>query len=66
MAIQLYNGNLHVYRELLFFCVRDAILFSAFPMGQVEIQDMEVNSVIEMILHIYSTIVIQLQTLPQM
>ncbi|CAC5416461.1 FU [Mytilus coruscus] len=33
-------------------------------MGKVEIQDMEVNSVIEMILHIYSTIVIQLQTMP--
>ncbi|XP_021342400.1 serine/threonine-protein kinase 36-like isoform X3 [Mizuhopecten yessoensis] len=34
-------------------------------MGKVEVQDMEINSVIEMILHVFSTIVIQLQTLPQ-
>ncbi|KAL5015967.1 hypothetical protein ScPMuIL_005556 [Solemya velum] len=33
-------------------------------MGKVEVADMEVNSVIEMVLHTLSTIVIQLQTLP--
>lgn len=33
-------------------------------MGKVELADMEVNSVIEMLIHVLSTIVIQLQTLP--
>ncbi|XP_052801977.1 serine/threonine-protein kinase 36-like isoform X1 [Mya arenaria] len=33
-------------------------------MGKVELADMEVNSVIEMLIHILSTIVIQLQTMP--
>ncbi|XP_052245877.1 serine/threonine-protein kinase 36-like isoform X2 [Dreissena polymorpha] len=33
-------------------------------MGKVELADMEVNTVIEMLIHILSTIVIQLQTLP--
>lgn len=33
-------------------------------MGKVELADMEVNSVIEMLIHVLSTIVIQLQTMP--
>ncbi|KAK3576136.1 hypothetical protein CHS0354_043102 [Potamilus streckersoni] len=33
-------------------------------MGQVEITDMEINSVIEMVIHVLSSIVIQLQTMP--
>ena len=33
-------------------------------MGKVELTDMEVNSVIEMLIHVLSTIVIQLQTMP--
>ena len=33
-------------------------------MGKVELADMEVNSVIEMLIHVLSTIVIQLETMP--
>ena len=33
-------------------------------MGKIELADMEVNSVIEMLIHVLSTIVIQLQTMP--